>query len=310
MTMTRTNSSDVDISVVIPCRNGADVLGSQLDALLAQHTSAVFEVIVADNGSTDDTAALVWSYAARDDRVRLVDASRGPGANVARNDGIRAARGDFILLCDADDRVHPGWLNAHWRAFTGGARSVGGGIDRVLETGQVLSRERRLYRSSVGVSFANATNCGFTADAFHQVGGFDESFIGGADEVEFFYRLTVAGHRPRFVSGAVVDKLQHTNLGDAFRQYFNFGVGEARLLRKFMPRRLMPMAALSMVQVVWWGIVWAITVTATSSAHRSATCTFAWHLGVLSEGARLMSTGSIAGSSLTLPVDTRAPLRP
>ena len=89
------------ISVVIPCRDGAGVLAQQLDALLAQETSAEFEIVVADNGSTDGTADLVRSYA--DPRVRVVDAGRAPGANVARNIGITASKGEYILLTDADD---------------------------------------------------------------------------------------------------------------------------------------------------------------------------------------------------------------
>ncbi len=64
------------ISVVIPCRDGARVLAKQIDALLSQQTSAEFEIVVADNGSTDGTADLVHGYA--DPRVRVVDAGSAP----------------------------------------------------------------------------------------------------------------------------------------------------------------------------------------------------------------------------------------
>ncbi|MBI3215902.1 MAG: glycosyltransferase [Mycobacterium sp.] len=284
-------SDGVDISVVIPCRNGAGTLGAQLDALLAQQTGATFEVIVADNGSTDATAELVRRYGERDPRVKLVDASRAPGANVGRNVGVRAARGRFILLTDADDLVHPGWIEAYWQAFSHGAHSAGGALIRVLAGGKVLSRESRLYRplAGRGVTFANATNCGFSAAAFHRVGGFDESFIGGADEVDFYWRLAEAGYELVLVPEAKVDKLMHTDLDDAFRQQFNFGRGETRLMQKFRPRLVTPLTLLALCGVVVWFGVWATVARLTPRWRRHATNTVAWNLGFLTEAVRLRS---------------------
>ena len=277
----------VDISVVIPCRDGAATLGRQLDALLAQDTSAVFEVIIADNGSVDATAELVKAYAAKDARVRVVDASRGSGANAARNDGITAAHGEFILLSDADDLVHPGWIDAHWRAFSNGAQSVGGGINRVLRSGEVLAKERKLYHSSVGTSFANTTNCGFSVSAYRRAGGFDETFRRGADEIVFFYKLAAAGCDLVLVSDAVVDKTQHADLGEAFDQHFQFGVGEARALQKLTPRRLRPMLAASIVQSLLWAIAWAVAMKLNRNFRRHATCALAWNLGLLTKAVQL-----------------------
>jgi GT2 family glycosyltransferase len=69
-----------------------------------------------------------------------------------------------------------------------------GGRDRFLDGGENLSRERKLYRPLAGgPAFANGANCGFTAEAFHRFGGFDEAFAGGADKSEFFSRLAGAG---------------------------------------------------------------------------------------------------------------------
>lgn len=73
--------------MVIPVRNGGPFVSHQIEALLAQESNATFEVVVADNGSTDETAQIARSLAERDPRVRVVDASRGIGVNVARNVG-------------------------------------------------------------------------------------------------------------------------------------------------------------------------------------------------------------------------------
>jgi cellulose synthase/poly-beta-1,6-N-acetylglucosamine synthase-like glycosyltransferase len=97
------------ISVIVPVLNGMPWLAEQLRALVGQECSEPWEVVVADNGSTDETKSVVQEWAARIDKIRLVDAStvRGPGA--ARNAGARAARGELLAFCDADNVVQPGW---------------------------------------------------------------------------------------------------------------------------------------------------------------------------------------------------------
>jgi glycosyltransferase involved in cell wall biosynthesis len=275
------------ISVVIPCRDGAGVLAKQLNAVLGQETSTGFEIVVADNGSTDGTADLVRSYS--DPRVRVVDAARAPGANVARNVGIAASKGEFILLTDADDLVHDGWIEAYHRAFMGGAQAVGGGLDRILGDGTLLARERRLYPALARKDvFANGTNCGFTRELFFRVHGFDESFKGGADEVDFFWRVAEAGFMLEFVPDAVVSKVQRTDLKAAFSQYRNFGRGEARMLDKFRPWWLGPAAVGAAFQSIVWGLAWLSGV-----ARRKATCALGWNLGALQEAVQLLRVRAV-----------------
>lgn len=283
------------ISVVIPCRDGARVLAKQLDALLSQQTSAEFEIVVADNGSTDGTADLVRSYP--DPRVRVVDAGRAPGANVARNVGITAAKGEFILLTDADDVVHTGWIEAYHRAFLGGAEAVGGGLDRILDDGTLLARERRLYPAlSRKDVFANGTNCGFTREVFSRVHGFDETFKLGADEVDFFWRVAEAGFMLEFVPGAVVSKVQRTDLKAAFVQYRNFGRGEARILDKFRPWWLGPAAMGAALQSIVWAAAWLSGVD-----RRKTTCSLAWNLGALQEAIGLLRVRAVGRPAQAVP---------
>lgn len=264
----------MDISVVIPCRNGEPFLSKQIDALLSQRTDVDFEVVVADNASTDGTAALVRSYA--DPRVRLADASRAPGVNVARNVGVSVARGQYILLTDADDFVHEGWIEAFGIAFRDGAEAVGGGLDRILEDGTLLASERQLYSALAGrFRYANGTNCGFTRDLYDAVGGFDESFKGGADEIDFFLRATKAGYPVELVADAVVSKVQHTDLKRVFTQHLNFGRGEARLVRKHRPAWLILAIFAAAIQSVLWGAAW---VSLISRRKTTSSLAFSWGL--------------------------------
>jgi glycosyltransferase involved in cell wall biosynthesis len=102
----------VQVSCIVPAFNGERYLGEALESIFAQ-THPPFEVIVADDGSTDGTAALVASYGAR---VRhLVQPNAGPAA--ARNLGLRAATGNFIAFLDADDCWHPEKLSRQLARF-------------------------------------------------------------------------------------------------------------------------------------------------------------------------------------------------
>ena len=104
------------ISVVIPARDAAGTIAEQLAALAGQEYVGDWEVIVADNGSTDQTRGIVEDWRARVPGLRVVDASARPGPSFARNRGAADATGDLLVFCDADDAVAPGWLAAVARA--------------------------------------------------------------------------------------------------------------------------------------------------------------------------------------------------
>jgi glycosyltransferase involved in cell wall biosynthesis len=90
------------VSVIVPCFNGARFLREAIDSALAQ-TYADVEVVVADDGSTDESVAIVASYG---DRVRGLR-QRNAGPSAARNLALGAATGEYVALLDADDRYHP-----------------------------------------------------------------------------------------------------------------------------------------------------------------------------------------------------------
>jgi GT2 family glycosyltransferase len=93
------------VSVVIPTYNRAHLIGRTLDSVRAQ-TFGELEIVVVDDGSTDDTRARVEAIAAIDRRVRYVGKPNGGPAS-ARNTGFRSARGDYVALIDSDDTWYP-----------------------------------------------------------------------------------------------------------------------------------------------------------------------------------------------------------
>ncbi len=94
---------DFRISVIIPVYNGARYLGEAIESVLAQ-TRPPDEVVVVDDGSTDDSALVAQRYP-----VRLMQQTN-LGASVARNHGVEAAQGDLLAFLDADDLWLPGKL--------------------------------------------------------------------------------------------------------------------------------------------------------------------------------------------------------
>lgn len=93
----------VKVSVVIPVFNAARDLRACLDAVLRQ-TQCEIEVLCVDDGSTDESGAVLAAYAARDPRVRVLhQANAGQGA--ARNRGLELARGEYVYFMDADDEL-------------------------------------------------------------------------------------------------------------------------------------------------------------------------------------------------------------
>ncbi len=90
------------VSVIMPCFNHALFVGESIEAVLAQSV-ADLELIIVDDCSRDDSRTVIEKYAGSDRRVRAIYHDTNLGASRSRNDGIRAAQGEYLAFCDADD---------------------------------------------------------------------------------------------------------------------------------------------------------------------------------------------------------------
>lgn len=220
------------ISVIVPVRNGMPWFEEQLGALVTQQVGQPWELVVADNGSTDRTGQVTSAAIERHpDLVRLVDASAVAGPAAVRNIGVRAARGDTLAFCDADDVVQPGWLGACAAALE--SVDVAGGV---FDFGSLngFPEARPAPASMVQLPFLPAglgANLAVRRAAFEAVGGFDEGLSTGED-VDLCWRLQTAGFRFALAPEAVVCKRERTAFGDVFRQGFALGRGGPVLYRK------------------------------------------------------------------------------
>jgi glycosyltransferase involved in cell wall biosynthesis len=96
------------ISVIIPVYNAAKYLKICLDSIL-QQTYDNLEVLLVNDGSTDDSLAIAFSYAEQEERIVVID-QENQGASAARNQGLLHATGDYIGFVDADDWLEPGYF--------------------------------------------------------------------------------------------------------------------------------------------------------------------------------------------------------
>jgi GT2 family glycosyltransferase len=236
------------ISVVLPVHNAAGVLHQQLDALAGQTWPGAWELIVAHNGSTDASAALVEGWRDRMPNLRVTDASARRGAAAARNLGARAAVGDVLAFCDADDVVAPGWLAALAAALEAHEFVAGGCDHEALNPGDTADWHARSFETELPVAmgflpYATSANMAVSRAAFFEVGGFDEDFarLGAAGEdIDLSWRLQLGGRALHFEPGALVYYRHRHDLRGVWRQNLGYGMADVLLYKRYRAHGLRP----------------------------------------------------------------------
>ena len=223
------------VSIVVPVRNGAETIGRCIESLLNDpYPDDRREILVVDNGSTDDTAEIARRYP-----IRLL-AEPEPGLSRARNRGIEESRGEIVAFTDADCCVCTGWLRELIAGFEDdGVAAVTAEVVPFPPTTAAERYSARRKPSVVGWQEGQAEpwfcfmNTAVRRDAFDSVGLFDPSFAGiGCEDIDFAWRFADAGLRVRRQTRPVVFHRQRiTSLG-LFRQNLRNGRGWALLHRR------------------------------------------------------------------------------
>jgi glycosyltransferase involved in cell wall biosynthesis len=186
------------VSVVLPTFDRARLLPRAIESVLAQ-TFRDFELIVVDDGSTDDTPRVVAPYLR--DRVAYVRLERNMGAAAARNAGIRLAAGELLAFQDSDDEWLPEKLERHVRVFDEAGPPIGvvySDMVRILADGtehhhrsptivpgRLVNPETRFYE----VWMLGIQSCVVRRECFDLVGAFDET-LPSYEDLELFIRLS------------------------------------------------------------------------------------------------------------------------
>jgi GT2 family glycosyltransferase len=196
------------VSVVIACHNGLSTLDVQLVALAMQDYQGGFEVVISDNGSTDGLRAHIERHPLHARlNLRWVDSADRRGTPHARNVGVRAAKGDLLLITDQDDRAHPRWISemvaaaAQYDAVSGTLEVESLNSPRVAAWRPLPDPERPYAMHFLPIAFGNSFAAWRTT--LDAIDGYDETLTGGAEDLDISWRIQQAGmslgHAPKAV---------------------------------------------------------------------------------------------------------------
>ena len=234
-----------EVSVIIPCRNSERYLDQQLSSLARQDYRGRWEVIVADNGSTDDSKRNAQRFCDRLN-LRVVDASDRISPSYARNVGARAADGRKFLFVDADDEVEPGYVAAMAAALDS-ASFVTSRVETITLNAEWNRaahgpwQEDGLFYPSINYLPAAGPNVAITRSLFEEVGGYPEEIPTGSEDLAFAWRVQLAGTPLRFVPSTTYRYRHRDTLRGLYHQSRRWGMCLAALYREFraagMPHR-------------------------------------------------------------------------
>ena len=228
------------LSVIIPCFNSADTIAAQLEALAGQRCLEPWEVIVSDNGSTDDSLKIVERYREWLPDLRIVDSSDLQGSSHARNVGVLAATGEVLLFCDSDDEVAPGWLAAMGEAAfrhdfvtcrLDTEKLNAPWLQKSCKNGQ---RDGPIQFYPPFLPFGGSCCIGVKRSLHEAVGGFDESMLAMVD-VDYCWRIQLAGTNLHFVAHTAIYYRYPKRFGRMYSQMRGLGKNAALLYKRYQP---------------------------------------------------------------------------
>ena len=222
----------MNASVIIPAYNAAGTIAKTLEALTRQDYKGPFEVIVVDDGSTDDTPAAVKHFP----NVKYVrQDNAGPAA--ARNHGARLAAGQHLCFTDSDCVPHADWLTLLLNGFhrlditvVAGSYGIANPQSRLARGihREILFRHTHLLPQFPKV-FGSYNFC-VKKEMFERVGGFETTYRqASGEDNDLSYKILAAGGRIYFEPKALVDHHHTTALVKYWREQFRHGFWRAKM---------------------------------------------------------------------------------
>lgn len=235
------------MAVVILNWNGRHYLQQFLPAVLAADYPRM-EVIVADNGSTDDSVSWLQEHF---NQVRVIRLAQNFGFAKGYNEALKRVQSDYYVILNSDVEVEPGWLNPmvallekdlkiaacqpkirsyHHRELFEYAGAAGGWLDKYgypFARGRVFDiceEDQGQYDQCEPVFWASGAALFIRASVFHEVKGFDEYFFAHQEEIDLCWRIQLAGYQVYSCPQAVVFHVGGGTLpkGNSLKTFLNF----------------------------------------------------------------------------------------
>ena len=275
--------SSPKIAIVILNWNGRKFLQQFLPSVVATQY-ANLELVVADNGSSDDSLEFL---AANYPNIRIIQLNKNYGFAKGYNEALKMVTAPYYLLLNSDVEVQPGWLQPmitllesdntiaacqpkilsyHHRHYFEYAGAAGGWLDKYgypFAKGRVFDiceEDKGQYDQSEPVFWASGAALFIRSSVFHEMKGFDEYFFAHQEEIDLCWRIQLAGYRIYSCPSSVVYHVGGGTLprGNSMKTYLNFR-NNLIMLSKNLPVRkklwVMPVRNLLDAISAWKGLL-------------------------------------------------------
>jgi glycosyltransferase involved in cell wall biosynthesis len=235
-------------SLIIPVYNRPQELDELLACIQLQEFRD-FEVVVIEDGSTDDAALIIEKYKSSFDLAYYVKENGGQG--FARNYAFERAKGDFFIILDSDALLEPTYLNEVDKAIKADNLDLFGGPDKdhpsfspiqkaisysmtsFLTTGGIRGKEKNIG----GQFHPRSFNMGISRKVYEATGGFKITRMG--EDIEFSIRCISLGFKSGLISKAFIYHKRRTDFRQFYKQLHFFGRARINISR-FFPKELKP----------------------------------------------------------------------
>jgi len=229
------------ISVLIAAFNEAKVINATLNSVLDTTYTGEMEIIVVDDGSQDDTAAIVDAMAEEDERIRLIRQSNS-GKAIALRNGLNAAKHSIVVTLDADTQFTPQTIGHLVAPFVDPAIGAVSGRARVGNPKTLFARfqsleytcgfnlDRRAYHQLNCITVVPGAVCALRASAVQAAGGISNDTL--AEDTDLTLALHKCGYRIHYASQAIAWTEAPETMRTFARQRFRWAFGTLQCLWK------------------------------------------------------------------------------
>jgi len=229
-------------SIIIPCFNRVDEIKELVQSLQnLKFDRTKFEVIIIDDGSTDNTIEFLKKYQEEANYTLTFHSQKNKGPGAARNNGMEKAIGDFFIFLDSDCTVPDSWLFEINTALKNNSADAFGGPDTYRDDFPVILKAINYSMTSfittgglrgkkgkkLAKFYPRSFNMGISANLSKEIGGFGSLRHG--QDIEYSHRIIKSGAAVIFVANAPVYHKRRTNIPRFYKQVFNWGVARINL---------------------------------------------------------------------------------